>query len=74
MESLHAAVRCSAPQGVGNNRSAVRSSRAYRNHSTRLREFPLPRGEGRCEHWFLILILLLLLIFLRSSSYDSEVS
>ncbi len=49
MESLHAAARCSAPQGAGNNKSAVLGSRAYRNHSTRLRDFPLPRGEGRCE-------------------------
>jgi hypothetical protein len=49
MESLHAAARCSAPLGAGNHRSAVLGSRAYRNHSTRLRDFPLPRGEGRCE-------------------------
>ena len=49
MESLHAAARCSAPLGAGDNRSAVLGNRAYRNHSTRLLDFPLPRGEGRCE-------------------------
>ena len=72
MESLHAAMRCSAPRGVGNNRSVVRCSRAYRNHSTRPREFPLPRGEGRCLTRFLTLnlILLLLPISLRCLSYD----
>src|SRR5712692_9967086 len=33
----------------GEQQVPVLGSRAYRNHSTRLRDFPLPRGEGRCE-------------------------
>src|SRR5207245_11358557 len=33
----------------GEQQVPVLGSRAYRNHSTRLRVFPLPRGEGRCE-------------------------
>ncbi len=35
--------------GSGEQQVPVLGSRAYRNHSTRLRVFPLPRGEGRCE-------------------------